>query len=119
MPYRNLAALPKGVKNNLPKPAQEIYRQTYNSAWKTYKDPERRRGGASRRGLPPSRLGGGQARIKERRAHRQMETQARQTLRASGSRMAERIATVGPRDKHASKVSVDISKPVALHFVFH
>ncbi len=48
MPYKNLAALPKGVKNNLPKPAQEIYRQTFNHAWKTYQDPERRRGGASR-----------------------------------------------------------------------
>ena len=48
MPYKNLAALPKGVKDNLPKPAQEIYRQTFNHAWKTYQDPEQRRGGASR-----------------------------------------------------------------------
>ncbi len=47
MPYRTLAALPKGVKNNLPKRAQQIYRETYNSAWKTYQDPARRRGGAS------------------------------------------------------------------------
>ncbi len=48
MPYKNLVALPKGVRSNLPKRAQEIYRQTYNSAWETYKDPKRRRGGASR-----------------------------------------------------------------------
>ena len=48
MPYKKLAELPKGVKNHLPKRAQEIYRQTYNSAWETYQDPARRRSGASR-----------------------------------------------------------------------
>jgi cation transport regulator len=48
MPYRNLRELPKGVRGNLPKHAQEIYRETYNSAWKMYRDPERRRQGATR-----------------------------------------------------------------------
>lgn len=48
MMYKNLRGLPKGVRNNLPITAQKIYLDTYNSAWKTYGAPERRRGGASR-----------------------------------------------------------------------
>lgn len=46
--YMNLRGLPKGVRNNLPTTGQKIYLDTYNSAWKTYSAPERRRGGASR-----------------------------------------------------------------------
>jgi len=43
MPYERITSLPKGVKNNLPKHAQEIYKEAYNSAWNQYKDPDDRR----------------------------------------------------------------------------
>lgn len=48
MPYQQLAELPDSVKNHLPNHAQEIYKEAYNSAWDQYKDPEDRRGDASR-----------------------------------------------------------------------
>ncbi|MEZ4678563.1 MAG: ChaB family protein [Caldilineaceae bacterium] len=48
MTYHSLAELPDSVKDNLPKHAQEIYKEAYNSAWDEYKDPEARRGDASR-----------------------------------------------------------------------
>ena len=48
MPYDTLQALPDAVKNALPKHAQEIYRNTFNSAWQNYADPEQRQGDASR-----------------------------------------------------------------------
>lgn len=48
MPYDTLNDLPDAVKKNLPKHAQEIYREAYNSAWEEYKDPDDRRGKASR-----------------------------------------------------------------------
>ncbi|MCB0182893.1 MAG: putative cation transport regulator ChaB [Caldilineaceae bacterium] len=48
MPYHSLAELPDSVKDNLPKHAQEIYKEAYNSAWDEYKDPDDRRGDASR-----------------------------------------------------------------------
>jgi len=48
MPYDNLRDLPESVRDNLPKHAQEIYKEAYNSAWEQYKDPEERRGDASR-----------------------------------------------------------------------
>jgi cation transport regulator len=48
MPYDNLRDLPESVRDNLPKHAQEIYKEAYNSAWDQYKDPEERRGDASR-----------------------------------------------------------------------
>lgn len=48
MPYDNLRELPESVRDNLPKHAQEIYKEAYNSAWDQYKDPEDRRGDASR-----------------------------------------------------------------------
>ena len=48
MPYHSNAELPKSVKDHLPKHAQEIYREAYNSAWDQYEDPEERRGDASR-----------------------------------------------------------------------
>ena len=41
-------AVPEDVKDELPKHAQDIYVKAGNSAWEQYKDPERRRGGASR-----------------------------------------------------------------------
>ncbi len=48
MPYHSKAELPDNVKNNLPQGAQTIYKEAYNSAEETYKDPEKRRGGASK-----------------------------------------------------------------------
>jgi cation transport regulator len=48
MPYETIADLPESVREHLPKHAQEIYRAAYNSAWDEYKDPEDRRGNASR-----------------------------------------------------------------------
>jgi cation transport regulator len=48
MPYDKLSDLPDRVRDNLPKHAQEIYQAAYNSAWEQYKDPDERRGDASR-----------------------------------------------------------------------
>ena len=48
MPYGKNSDLPDSVKNNLPKHAQDIYREAYNSAWDQYKSPQDRRGDASR-----------------------------------------------------------------------
>jgi len=48
VPYDKISDLPDSVKENLPKGAQEIYKEAYNSAHKEYKDPEERRGDASR-----------------------------------------------------------------------
>lgn len=48
MPYNKLSELPESVRDNLPKHAQEIYHEAYNSAWEQYKDPDDRRGDASR-----------------------------------------------------------------------
>jgi cation transport regulator len=48
MPYHSNAELPDPVKDHLPKHAQDIYREAFNSAWDEYKDPDRRRGDASR-----------------------------------------------------------------------
>ncbi len=48
MPYDTLEELPDSVRDTLPKHAQEIYKEAYNSAWDEYKDAEDRRGDASR-----------------------------------------------------------------------
>ncbi len=48
MPYKNRKDLPDRVKDNLPTHGQEIYKEAFNSAWGQYKDPEDRRGEASR-----------------------------------------------------------------------
>lgn len=48
MPYNTLNELPDSVKDNLPKHAQEIYMEAYNSAWEQYDKPEERQGGRSR-----------------------------------------------------------------------
>lgn len=48
MPYDKISDLPDSVKDNLPKHAQEIYKEAYNSAWDQYDEPEERRGDASR-----------------------------------------------------------------------
>lgn len=42
MPYRTNAALPPAVRKHLPAPAQSIYREAFNHAWKSYgRDPRR------------------------------------------------------------------------------
>lgn len=46
--YKSKDDLPDSVRDNLPKHAQEIYQEAFNSAWEQYKDPEDRRGDASR-----------------------------------------------------------------------
>jgi cation transport regulator len=48
MPYDKKSELPDSVRDNLPARAQEIYKEAYNSAWDTYKDPDKRRGDADR-----------------------------------------------------------------------
>lgn len=48
MPYDTVADLPDSVRDNLPKHAQEIYLEAYNSAWDQYRSPADRRGGDSR-----------------------------------------------------------------------
>lgn len=48
VPYDSIAELPKAVRESLPKRAQQIFRRVFNSAWKEYADPKRRRSGASR-----------------------------------------------------------------------
>jgi cation transport regulator len=36
MPYKQITQLPNSVKNNLPKGAQEIYKEAFNSAEEQY-----------------------------------------------------------------------------------
>lgn len=48
MPYTQISELPESVRNVLPKHAQDIYKEAFNNAYEEYKDPEDRRGNASR-----------------------------------------------------------------------
>ena len=48
MPYERITDLPESVRDNVPKHAQEIYKEAFNSAWDQYDEPGERRGGASR-----------------------------------------------------------------------
>lgn len=48
MPYQRISDLPESVRDHLPKHAQEIYKEAFNSAWDQYADPNERRGDASR-----------------------------------------------------------------------
>src|SRR5690606_5116375 len=48
MPYDRITDLPDSVRDNVPKHAQEIYKEAFNSAWDEYKDADDRRGDASR-----------------------------------------------------------------------
>jgi cation transport regulator len=41
MPYDKLTDLPDSVRNNLPKHAQEIYKEAYNSAEEQYGEEDR------------------------------------------------------------------------------
>jgi cation transport regulator len=47
MPYENIEELPAGVRNNLPRHAQEIYLAAYNNASERYVDPGKRRDNSS------------------------------------------------------------------------
>lgn len=42
MPYKSTHDLPKSVQDHLPKHAQEIYLNAFNSAWEEYKNPAKR-----------------------------------------------------------------------------
>lgn len=44
MPYNTLGELPEQVSSNLPKHAQEIYKEAFNSAYGQYKDAKDRKG---------------------------------------------------------------------------
>lgn len=46
MPYKSNEDLPEQVRDNLPKHAQDIYREAFNNAWEQYEDPDKRRGDA-------------------------------------------------------------------------
>ncbi len=48
MPYQSIDDLPKNVAGVLPKHAQDIFKEAYNSAWQQYKDADDRRGDADR-----------------------------------------------------------------------
>lgn len=48
MPYKSISDLPENIRDKLPRHAQEIYKEAFNSAWDQYKDKEERRGDASR-----------------------------------------------------------------------
>lgn len=44
MPYNTLNELPDQVRDNLPRHAQEIYKEAFNSAYDQYKDKDDRKG---------------------------------------------------------------------------
>lgn len=48
MPYDRIDQLPESVRDNLPKQAQTIYKEAYNSAEDQYEDPDKRRGDESK-----------------------------------------------------------------------
>jgi cation transport regulator len=48
MPYDKISDLPESVRGVLPKHAQEIYKEAFNSAWEQYDEPEERRGDDTR-----------------------------------------------------------------------
>jgi cation transport regulator len=48
MPYSQLSELPDNVSKVLPKHAQEIYQEAFNSAWQQYAKPQDRHSDDSR-----------------------------------------------------------------------
>lgn len=48
MPYTSTEELPKGVKNVLPKHAQEVYKEAFDNAYQEYADPADRRENVNR-----------------------------------------------------------------------
>lgn len=47
MPYKTINELPESVQNVLPKHAQEIYKEAFDSAYEQYDKPHERRGDES------------------------------------------------------------------------
>lgn len=47
-PYRTKKELPDPIKENLPADAQDIYKETFNNAYKQFKDPSRLKYGGDR-----------------------------------------------------------------------
>lgn len=43
MPYKRIEGLPDKIKFNLPKPAQKIFIEKYNSHWNKYKSSKKRK----------------------------------------------------------------------------
>lgn len=48
MPFKTIDELPDNVKNVLPKHAQDIYKEVFNSAYDEYESAEDRRGDETR-----------------------------------------------------------------------
>ncbi len=48
MPYNTISQLPDPVRDHLPKHAQDIYKEAFNSAWDEYSKKGDRRGDDSR-----------------------------------------------------------------------
>ena len=48
MPYESNSDLPDSVKDNVPKGAQDIYREAFNSAWDQYKEAKDRKANRGR-----------------------------------------------------------------------
>lgn len=48
MPYTSINELPESVRHVLPKHAQDVYKEAFNSAYDQYDTPEERRDGADR-----------------------------------------------------------------------
>ena len=48
MPYSSISNLPDSIRDHLPRHAQEIYKEAFNSAWDEYADKDERRGDESR-----------------------------------------------------------------------
>jgi cation transport regulator len=48
VPYERVSDLPASVRDHVPRHAQEIYKEAFNSAWSDYRDPAERRDDASR-----------------------------------------------------------------------
>ena len=42
MPYKSNSELPETIRKNLPKPAQDVYREAFNNAWDQYSSPQGR-----------------------------------------------------------------------------
>lgn len=42
MPYKMISQLPDSVRDNLPKDAQQIYKEAFNNAWDEYSDQKDR-----------------------------------------------------------------------------
>lgn len=67
MPYASNSDLPDNVRGVLPRHAQDIYREAFNSAWDQYADPEERRDGHPRGGRPQGGVGRREAPISQGR----------------------------------------------------